>query len=71
MGHPQWALPGRAHSRRPPRGVARRGLFPSLGEQEPLFAELESFLADVVAGTHPEIEPDRVLATVLFSDIVG
>ena len=44
---------------------------PSLGEQEPLFAELESFLADVVAGTHPEIEPDRVLATVLFSDIVG
>ena len=44
---------------------------PSLGEQEPLFAELESFLAEVVAGTHPEIEPDRVLATVLFSDIVG
>ena len=44
---------------------------PSLGEQEPLFAELESFLADVVTGTHPEIEPDRVLATVLFSDIVG
>jgi class 3 adenylate cyclase len=43
---------------------------PALGEQEPLFAELESFLADVVAGTHPEIEPDRVLATVLFSDIV-
>jgi class 3 adenylate cyclase/pimeloyl-ACP methyl ester carboxylesterase len=44
---------------------------PSLGEQEPVFAELESFLADVVAGTHPEVEPDRVLATVLFSDIVG
>src|SRR5207249_10797725 len=44
---------------------------PSLGEQEAVFAELESFLADVVEGTHPEIEPDRVLATVLFSDIVG
>ena len=44
---------------------------PSLGAQEPVFAELESFLADVVAGTHPEVEPDRVLATVLFSDIVG
>src|SRR6266566_660010 len=44
---------------------------PSLGEQEPVFAELESFLAGVVAGTHPEAKPDRVLATVLFSDIVG
>jgi class 3 adenylate cyclase len=44
---------------------------PSFGEQEPVFAELESFLADVVAGAHPEVEPDRVLATVLFSDIVG
>jgi len=43
---------------------------PSLGEQEPVFAELETFLAGVVAGTHPEVEPDRVLATVLFSDIV-
>jgi class 3 adenylate cyclase len=37
----------------------------------PVFAELESFLADVDAGAHPAIEPDRVLATVLFSDIVG
>ena len=44
---------------------------PPIGEQETVFAELESFLADVVAGTHPEVEPDRVLATVLFSDIVG
>jgi class 3 adenylate cyclase/pimeloyl-ACP methyl ester carboxylesterase len=44
---------------------------PPLGEQEPLFAELERFLSGVVAGTHPEVEPDRVLATVLFSDIVG
>jgi len=44
---------------------------PSVGEQEPLFAELERFLTDVVRGTHPDIEPDRVLATILFSDIVG
>jgi class 3 adenylate cyclase len=44
---------------------------PQLGDQEALFAELESFLADVVAGKHAEVEPDRVLATVLFSDIVG
>jgi class 3 adenylate cyclase/pimeloyl-ACP methyl ester carboxylesterase len=44
---------------------------PHVGDPEALFAELESFLADVVAGTHREIEPDRVLATVLFSDIVG
>jgi class 3 adenylate cyclase len=44
---------------------------PSRGDQEKLFDELGSFLADVVAGKHAEIEPDRVLATVLFSDIVG
>src|SRR5262245_6873904 len=44
---------------------------PAVGEQEPVFVELESFLADVVAGTLPGVEPDRVLATVLFSDIVG
>ena len=44
---------------------------PALGDQEPLFAELEGFLANVVAGTHAEVETDRVLATVLFSDIVG
>ena len=44
---------------------------PARGDQERLFAELESFLADVAAGKHAEIEPDRVLATVLFSDIVG
>jgi pimeloyl-ACP methyl ester carboxylesterase len=30
---------------------------PSLGEQEPVFAELESFLGDVVAGTHPRLNP--------------
>ena len=44
---------------------------PAFGDQETLFTELEGFLADVVAGRHAEVEPDRVLATVLFSDIVG
>ncbi|TML34210.1 MAG: adenylate/guanylate cyclase domain-containing protein [Actinobacteria bacterium] len=44
---------------------------PASGDQEELFAELETFLADVVTGKHAGIEPDRVLATVLFSDIVG
>jgi class 3 adenylate cyclase len=44
---------------------------PFIGEQGPVFAELERFLADVVAHTHPVIERDRVLATVLFTDIVG
>jgi class 3 adenylate cyclase/pimeloyl-ACP methyl ester carboxylesterase len=48
-----------------------RDFSPHFGEQEPVFAELERFLAAVVAGTHAEVEPDRVLATVLFSDIVG
>jgi class 3 adenylate cyclase len=45
--------------------------YPALGDQEMLFGELESFLTNVVAGKHAEVEPDRVLATVLFSDIVG
>jgi len=44
---------------------------PALGDQETLFAELERFLADVVAGKHAGVEPERVLTTVLFSDIVG
>ena len=43
---------------------------PYLGDQEQLFAELESFLADVREEQWPT-EPDRVLATVLFTDIIG
>jgi class 3 adenylate cyclase len=43
---------------------------PRLGDQEQLFAELERFLADVGEGK-TEVEADRVLATVLFTDIVG
>ena len=54
------------------RFVELRGadFMPGLGDQDQLFAELESFLADVGEGK-TEIEPDRVLATVLFTDIVG
>jgi class 3 adenylate cyclase len=44
---------------------------PHLGDQEQLFAELEGFLADVSEGKQWQVEPDRVLATVLFTDIVG
>ena len=44
---------------------------PHLGDQEQLFAELESFLADVHEKEQWPTEPDRVLATVLFTDIDG
>jgi class 3 adenylate cyclase len=37
------------------------------GDQEPLLAEIEEFLT----GVRPAPEPDRVLSTVLFTDIVG
>jgi len=43
---------------------------PQLGEPEPLLAELQSFLDQVAEGEPWEVEPDRVLATVLFTDIV-
>ena len=48
-----------------------RDFAPQLGDPERLFAELESFLKDVVEGEPWEAEPDRILATVLFTDIVG
>jgi len=43
---------------------------PYLGDQDLLFAELERLLADVVEGK-TTVDADRVLATVLFTDIVG
>ena len=43
---------------------------PGLGDQDPLFAELEGFLADVGEGK-TDVETDRVLATVLFTDMIG
>jgi class 3 adenylate cyclase/pimeloyl-ACP methyl ester carboxylesterase len=44
---------------------------PQIGEQGQLLSELERFLADVAEGKTALLEPDRVLATVLFTDIVG
>jgi class 3 adenylate cyclase len=44
---------------------------PHLGDQEQLFAQLESFLADVREQEQWPTEPDRLLATVLFTDITG
>jgi class 3 adenylate cyclase len=41
-----------------------------VGDPDRIIAELESFLDDVVADKHRAAEPDRVLATVLFTDIV-
>ena len=40
--------------------------FPFTGDTEPVFRELEHFLT----GSSARVEPDRVLATVLFTDIV-
>jgi class 3 adenylate cyclase len=49
--------------------VPGRDLIPIVGDIEPLVAELQRFAADVMSA--PPEEPDRVLATVLFTDIVG
>jgi class 3 adenylate cyclase/pimeloyl-ACP methyl ester carboxylesterase len=48
-----------------------RDFGPVFGEPEPLFAELDSFLEEVRHKNDAAAEPDRVLATVLFTDIVG
>jgi class 3 adenylate cyclase len=48
-----------------------RDFAPQLGDPDRLFAEFESFLKEVVEGKPWEAEPDRVLSTVLFTDIVG
>jgi class 3 adenylate cyclase/pimeloyl-ACP methyl ester carboxylesterase len=44
---------------------------PFLGDQEELFAEVGGFLAEASEGRQWQAEPDRVLATLLFTDIVG
>jgi class 3 adenylate cyclase len=46
-----------------------RDLIPLVFDREGLFAEFEKFLEEVREGVAEE--PDRVLATVLFTDIVG
>ncbi len=47
-----------------------RDFGPMFGDQERLFKELEAFLTTITAQASPTPEPDRVLATVLFTDIV-
>ena len=48
-----------------------RDFAPQAGDPDRLLAELEQFLAEVAEGKAWQGEPDRVLATVLFTDIVG
>ena len=50
--------------------VPGRDLGPMFGDQERLFSELEAFLVTVKEQGRAIPEPDRVLATVLFTDIV-
>jgi class 3 adenylate cyclase/pimeloyl-ACP methyl ester carboxylesterase len=50
--------------------VPGRDLGPTFGDPDPLFKELEAFLKSIAGGSTPTVEPDRVLATVLFTDIV-
>jgi class 3 adenylate cyclase len=46
-----------------------RDLIPLVFDRESLFGEFEGFMQEIRAGVQEE--PDRVLATVLFTDIVG
>ena len=48
-----------------------RNFAPSVGDAEALFTEIERFCADIQSGEWEPAEPDRMLATVLFTDIVG
>jgi class 3 adenylate cyclase len=59
-------IPGARLAEMPGRDFA-----PQLGDPERFFAELQSFLKEVVEEEVWEAEPDRVLATVLFTDIVN
>jgi class 3 adenylate cyclase len=44
---------------------------PALGDSDTVLAELDAFLGEVAEGKQWEVEPDRVLATVLFTDLVA
>jgi class 3 adenylate cyclase len=49
-----------------------RNMAPAVGDdQEQLFQELARFCSDIRSGAWEAEEPDRMLATVLFTDIVG
>jgi class 3 adenylate cyclase len=58
-------IPGARLAEMPGRDFA-----PQLGDPDRFFAELQSFLKEVQEEEAWEAEPDRVLATVLFTDIV-
>jgi class 3 adenylate cyclase len=49
--------------------IDRPDLIPVVGDTAPLFDQLRRFVAQAIA--RGDTEPDRVLATVLFTDIVG
>jgi class 3 adenylate cyclase len=48
-----------------------RNFAPAVGDADALFVEIERFCADIRSGEWGEVEPERMLATVLFTDIVG
>jgi len=48
-----------------------RNFAPAVGDADALFAEIERFCAEIRSGEWEELEPDRMLATVMFTDIVG
>ncbi|MGN6431630.1 MAG: alpha/beta fold hydrolase [Gaiellaceae bacterium] len=48
-----------------------RDFAPQIGDTQRLLGVIDDFLSDVAAGGAWRAEPDRVLATVLFTDIVG
>jgi class 3 adenylate cyclase len=48
-----------------------RDFAPQMGDTDRLFGALADFVSEVAAGVEWQAEPDRVLATVLFTDIVG
>jgi class 3 adenylate cyclase len=48
-----------------------RNFAPAVGDAEALFAEIARFCGDIKSGEWEPTEPDRMLATVLFTDIVG
>jgi class 3 adenylate cyclase len=47
-----------------------RNLAPGVGDQEAMVAEIRRFVGEVEADDWKATEPDRVLATILFTDIV-
>jgi class 3 adenylate cyclase len=51
--------------------VPGRNFAPAVGDQEVLLDEIRRFLDEIESGGWKAAEPDRVLSTVLFTDIVG